>query len=130
MKMTMDDPFWDVRAQEEDARQKIDMDIHDLEGQIGLAEKCLVLKAAPGWVEFVRLVEAQALRRREEMVLCLTDREAAVLQGRCREITSILGLMNRAEESVATLTERLQTRQAEREKRFSGGIVKPIGAIS
>ena len=125
-----EDPFWNVKAQENAARAEMDADIRDLEGAISLASKALALRSSPGWDQFLKVMQAQLTRRREELVLASDERAACILQGRCRELTAVLGLMKQAEDSVKTLNERLQGRLAERKDRFSGGKVKPVGAVT
>lgn len=128
-KFISDDPFWDIKNQEKIARADFDNDIRDLEGAIGIAEKAIALQRSPGWPEFVKALEVQLENRKDELMLADTPIAATLLQGRCREIRSILGLMRKAELSIEQLNERLAYRVEERDKRFSGGVVKPVGAV-
>lgn len=128
-KMRPSDDLYDVKAKELRERRAFDDDIRDLEGNIALASRALALRASPGWEPFLQTVEAQLVRRREELILASDERASCLLQGRCRELTTVLGLMKQAEGSVATLNERLQYRLAERDRRFRDGKVIPEGAV-
>ena len=128
-KMKPSDDFYDVKAKEKKELRDFDDDIRDLEGNIALASQALALRASPGWEPFLKTVEAQLARRREELILAPDERTSCLLQGRCRELTTVLGLMKQAEDSVATLNERLQYRLAERDRRFRDGKMIPVGAV-
>lgn len=129
-KILSNDPTWDVHAQEEEFRSKLDADIRDLERDIATAERALALRASPGWEPFLKAVRALLDSRMEEMILAKGDREAAVLQGRVRELRTILSLMQRTESNLSILRERLQVRVKTREERVLGQKVKPLGATS
>ncbi len=128
-KMRQSDDLYNVKERERKERQQYDDDIRDLEGQIGLASKALALRASPGWEPFLMTVTALLDIRRESLILASDERSACLLQGRCRELTTVLGLMKLAEDSVRTLNERLQYRLAERDRRFRDGKVIPVGAV-
>lgn len=129
-KLISDDPTWDVRAHEDEVRLKLDADIRDLEGNIALAEKALALRASPGWEPFLQQVRANLAVRTDELILCKTPHETALLQGRVRELRAVLGLMQQAEGSVAVLQARLQERKTMRSERFVGDKMKPQGVTS
>lgn len=128
-KLTNDDVFWNVRGQEQDYRRRLEADIRDLQGAIGLAEKALALRASPGWEPFLETVRAQLRIRTEELVLAKEDRETTLLQGRVRELRSVLALMDQAEAGLRTLEQRLRDRLQERENRIENDKVKPQGIV-
>lgn len=130
-KVVVEDPFWDIRAQENALRADLEADIRDLQGAIGLAEKALALRASPGWEPFLTMMRQQLHNRTEELIGAATEREAFLLQGRVRELRSVLSLMGTAEQNVQVLRERLQAKVKERQERFlANNKVKPVGATS
>jgi hypothetical protein len=124
------DPFWDIRSQEGDFRQALELDIRDLEKGILTAEKALALRASPGWEPFLQTVRALLESRTAELVAAKTAHEATLLQGRVRELRAVLALMQQTEHSMQVLRDRLAVRIKERDARFAGQKVKPLGATS
>jgi hypothetical protein len=129
-KLFSDDPTWDVNAQEAEFRAKLEADIRDIERDIALADKALALRASPGWEPFLKTVRALLDSRTEELILAKNPHDATLLQGRVRELRAVLSLMQRTESSVSVLRDRLQVRVKERDERFVGQKVKPLGATS
>lgn len=110
------DDFWDEKARERAAVTKIDAEINNLKGAIGLAEKILTLKGGPGWLEFVKAVEDCRIYRRMELELSQgSDADLRILQGRCRELGAIVSLMTQTEVNTQSLADRLRGLVLERE---------------
>jgi len=122
-KLRPTDDFWDEKAQERSAVNRLDSEINNLKSAIGLAEKILALKGGPGWIEFVKAVEDCRAYRRQELSTG-TDAELRILQGRCRELGAIVSLMTQTEVNTQTLAGRLQSLVLEREV-----FVKPDGKV-
>ena len=124
-KLRPTDDFWDEKAQERSAVNRLDSEINNLKSAIGLAEKILALKGGPGWIEFVKAVEDCRAYRRQELELSTgTDAELRILQGRCHELGAIVSLMTQTEVNTQTLAGRLQSLVLEREV-----FVKPDGKV-
>ena len=114
-KLKPSDSFWDEKAQERIVVQKLDSEINNLRGAVGLAEKILALKGNAGWQEFVKAIEDYRAFRRQELELCAgTDAELRILQGRCRELGAIVSLMTQTETNTEVLATRLKGLQEER----------------
>lgn len=128
-KLKSSDSFWDEKAQERIIVQKIDAEINNLRGAVGLAEKILALKGNAGWQEFVKAVEDCRVYRRQELELSSgTDAELRILQGRCRELGAIVSLMTQTETNTAVLATRLKGLEGERALFVKDdGKVKPRG---
>ena len=123
------DDTWDVKAQERMAVSKIDAEINNLRGAVGLAEKILALKGNAGWLEFVKAIEDCRAYRRQELELSAgTNDELRIMQGRCRELGSIVSLMTHTEDSTKLLASRLDGLVEERALFVKDdGKVKPKG---
>ena len=123
------DDTWDVKAQERMAVSKIDAEINNLRGAVGLAEKILALKGNAGWLEFVKAIEDCRAYRRQELELSAgTNDELRIMQGRCRELGAIVSLMTHTEDSTKLLASRLDGLVEERALFVKDdGKVKPKG---
>ena len=109
------DDFWDEKAQERMAVGRIDAEINNLKGAVGLAEKILALKGNAGWLEFVKAIEGCRAYRRQELELSAgTNDELRILQGRCRELGAIVSLMTHTEDNTKQLAGRLGSLVEER----------------
>ena len=126
------DDFWDEKAQERAAVNRLDSEINNLKGAISLAEKIVALKGGPGWLEFVKAVEDCRVYRRQELELSQgSDADLRILQGRCRELGAIVSLMTQTEANTQTLAVRLQGLVLERQVFVKeDGKVKPKGVHS
>ena len=126
------DDFWDEKAQERAAVNRLDAEINNLKGAIGLAEKILALKGGPGWLEFIKAIEDCRAYRRQELELSQgSDADLRILQGRCRELGAIVSLMTQTEANTQTLAGRLQGLVLEREVFVQAdGKVRPKGVHS
>jgi hypothetical protein len=103
------DDFWDEKAQERLAVGRLDAEINNLRGAVGLAEKILMLKGSGGWTDFVKAVEDCRAYRRQELELSAgTDSDLRILQGRCRELGAIVSLMTQTETNTEVLASRLK----------------------
>jgi hypothetical protein len=119
------DEFWDERAQERAVTTRLDAEINNLKGAIGLAEKILTLRGNSGWAEFVKAIEDCRVYRRQELELSQgSDADLRILQGRCRELGSIVSLMTQTESNTQALAGRLEGVQKERAL-----FVKPGGKV-
>lgn len=126
------DDFWNQEAQEKAAVRRLDAEINNLKGAIGLAEKILALKGNAGWLEFVKAIEdCRAYRRMELELSAASNDDLRILQGRCRELGAIVSLMTQTETNTQTLSGRLQGLVREREAFVTeDGKVKPQGVHS
>ena len=131
-KLKPTDDFWDQGVQERSAVNRLDSEINNLRGAIGLAQKILALKGGPGWIEFVKAVEDCRIYRRQELELSSgSDADLRILQGRCRELGAIVSLMTQTEVNTQTLESRLQSLMLEREVFVKAdGKVRPKGVHS
>ena len=123
------DDTWDVKAQERMAVSKIDAEINNLRGAVGLAEKILALKGNAGWLEFVKAIEDCRAYRRQELELSAgTNDELRIMQGRCRELGAIVSLMTNTADNTSLLASRLEGLVEERALFVKDdGKVKPKG---
>ena len=131
-KLNPSDSFWDAKAQERAVVQRIDAEINNLHGAVALAEKILVLKGNAGWQDFVKAIEDCRAYRRQELELSQgSDADLRILQGRCRELGSIMSLLTQTEINAQTLVSRLKGLQIERETFVkTDGKVQPKGVHS
>lgn len=124
-KLKPSDDFWDEKAQERHVIARLDAEINNLKGAVGMAEKILMLKGSGGWTDFVKAVEDCRLYRRQELELSNgTDAELRIVQGRCRELGAILSLMTQTEKNTELLVSRLKGLEEERTL-----FVKPDGKV-
>lgn len=124
-KLKPNDDFWDEKAQERAVIARLDAEINNLKGAVGLAEKILMLKGSGGWLEFVKAIEDCRAYRRQELELSSgTDAELRILQGRCRELGAIVSLMTQTETNTEVLAGRLKGLVEERTL-----FVKPDGKV-
>jgi len=123
------DDFWDERARERAVVGRVDAEINNLQGAIGLAEKILALKGNAGWQDFVKALEDCRAYRRQELELSNgSDAELRILQGRCRELGAIMSLLTQNEANTKTLVSRLKGLTDERALYVTeDGKVKPRG---
>ncbi len=131
-KLQSTDDFWSTKAQEEAAVRKLDTEIGTLKGAIGLAEKMMGLRASPGWLDFVKAVEGCKAWRQKELEACQgSNEDMRILQGRCRELNALLGMMGDTEKNTKLLAERLGNLENER-KLFvrADGKVQPQGVVT
>ncbi len=124
------DDFWDERAQEQKARRRLESEMGNLQGAIGLSEKMVVLKVSPGWEDYQKALMDCLEYRRQELVLADSDRDMRLLQGRCRELSAIISLMMRTESNTQQLASRLELLQKERDAYMPDGKIIPKGAVS
>ena len=131
-KLQPSDDFWDEKAQERAVIHGLDMQINNLKGAVGLATKILALKGNAGWLEFVKAIEDCRAYRRQELELSNeADSDLRILQGRCRELGSIVALMTQTETNTEVLAGRLKGLVAERALYVKeDGKVKPKGVHS
>lgn len=129
-KLISDDPFWDVKAQEHELRFQLDLRIRRLQGDIGIAEKAMALRNAPGFQDYLKLLQARLALASDELIAEDDERRAAILQGQVRGMRAVFGLLRETEQGVALRRQELQDLIQERERRFIGEKVRPIGATS
>ena len=114
-KLKAQDDFWDEKAQERLAVGRLDAEINNLKGAVGLAEKILALKGNAGWLEFVKAIEdCRAYRRQELELSARSNDDLRILQGRCRELGAIVSLMTHTEDNTKQLAGRLSSLVEER----------------
>ncbi len=131
-KLQPTDDFWSTKAQEEAVVRRLDTEIGTLKGAIGLAEKMMGLRSAPGWKDFVEAVEGCKAWRQKELEACQgSNEDLRILQGRCRELNALLGMMGDTEKNAKLLAERLGVLEQEK-KLFvrADGKVQPQGVMT
>lgn len=126
------DDFWDEKARERAAVRDLDDRIAANQRAIAMVEKMQALTASPGWVPFVKAVQDLRESRRTELELCeLPNDQMRIMQGRVRELGSILALMRDGQrnlEGLAAVRKILEDERAERV--LDSGQVKPQGVHS
>ena len=106
------DIFEDVRTQEADFIKTFKSKIDQLQRVIGLADRVISLRGAPGWQEFVDQVEGIRSRTRRDMEQCGdSNSEMRTLQGRCQALGSMLAIMKDAENNRKALAEQVKSHQ-------------------
>ncbi len=125
------DIFDDVRTQEADFIKTFNSKIDELQRVIGLADRIISLRGAPGWQEFVDRVEEIRSRTRRDMEKCGdSNAEIRILQGRCQALGSMLSIMKDAENSRKALAVQVKSHQDLLKKHVRpDGKVMPIQSI-
>ncbi len=100
--------FRSVREQEAEYITDLRAKMGKLRADIGLADRVLVLRNAPGFVEFVTAVTRKRDLVRRDMETCFGDNSTLrMLQGRTQALTSILSIVRDTEKLRAKLNEDL-----------------------
>ena len=94
--MIHDNPFQDVREQEHDAREQHVRYQHGIRMAMDLADGLLQLETHAGWKHLQKTFTDLLEFRTRALLSAREDRAAAVLQGQCMELKSILTMMANA----------------------------------
>lgn len=103
-----DDLFGDVRELEAQRRQAAVLRIESIRASVALCDGILQLENSAGFKQFQATLKDMLEARLRDLLSVRDDRAAAVLQGGCQELKSILGLMASARQRRETLANGLQ----------------------
>jgi hypothetical protein len=107
-----DSQFRPVKETEAEIRKASTQEIDRLERVIGLGQRILVLRNAPGFQQFESSVQDLRTHAQNEMVGCTAGNEQLrILQGRCQGLGSILALMRNTEQNLESLAQQLEVAQ-------------------
>jgi hypothetical protein len=96
MNLGADHPFQDVREQEAEAREQHARYQEGIRIAIALADGLLQLEATAGWKHLQKTFTDLLEFRTRALLSARDDRSAAVLQGQCMELKSVLSMMANA----------------------------------
>jgi len=96
MNLGADHPFQDVREQEAEAREQHARYQQGIKLAVDLADGLLQLETSAGWKHLLRTFTDLLEFRTRALLSARDDRAAAVLQGQCLELKSILTMMSNA----------------------------------
>lgn len=104
--------FQPIQEQEAEYISELRGKIRKLRGDMGLADRVLVLKNAPGFAEFLTAVRRKRDLIRRDMETCRGENsELRMLQGRTQALTSIIAIVSDTEKVKANLAKELDRLQ-------------------
>jgi hypothetical protein len=96
--------FRPIQEQEAEYIAELRGKIRKIQGDLGLADRVLVLKNAPGFSEFLTAVRRKRDLIRRDMETCQEGNEVLrMLQGRTQALTSIISIVSDTEKVKANL---------------------------
>lgn len=116
-----DDLFRDVREVEREARQAHEATIGNIKTAIAVADALLSMGSGQAYSALHKSISDMRDWRTRELLSVRTDREAAVLQGRCLELEGMLSLLKNASanrEALALALQNEETSFSEASKHF------------
>lgn len=103
-----EDVFEDVRETERKQLEHVRNNVSLLKAAIRIADGLASLESAPGHTLLRQALEDMLSHRNSELLMATTDRSAAVAQGRCLELRSILTIVSDAKKKREALAIELE----------------------
>ncbi len=103
-----DSPFPNVIDAERDQIERLDQHYRLLRQALAMADGLLGMSRTEHYKQFLAAVQDIQKVRLAQLLVAKTDREAAVLSGRCQELETIMTMMTQTENNRARLAAELR----------------------